>query len=52
MTVFGMGLWTPGAEFAHLRGRVAFDDFRLSSGVLSCPSWWSDGFPDWGVAAQ
>jgi dipeptidyl aminopeptidase/acylaminoacyl peptidase len=51
-TVFGMGLSTPAAEFNHQLGRVAFDDFRLNSGTLSCPSWWSDGFPDWGAARR
>lgn len=28
--------------FSGLHVRVAFDNFRLDSGELSCPSWWSD----------
>jgi TolB protein len=47
-TVYGMGLTAPGSTFQHVLGRVAFDDFRLNSGALSCPDWWSEGFPDWG----
>ena len=46
--VWGMGLWAPGSSFAHLDGSVAFDDFVLHSGELSCPSWWSDIWVDVG----
>lgn len=45
-TVFGMGLWAPGWSFAHQDGSVAYDNFQLSSGELSCPSWWVDLAPD------
>jgi hypothetical protein len=45
--VFAPQLSTPSSEFQHLTGRVAFDNFRLNSGGLVCPSWWSDGFPDY-----
>ena len=45
--VAGIGLQTPAASFGHLDARVAFDDFRLNSGQLSCPSWWDDSAPDW-----
>ena len=48
-TVYGMGLWAQ-SNFAHQLTRVAFDNFKLSSGALSCPGWWSDGHPDWGPA--
>lgn len=47
-TVYGMGLWAPGWQFTHQDGSVAFDDFRLNSGDLSCPSWWSDIWVDVG----
>lgn len=29
--------------------RVAFDNFRVNSGTIACPTWWSDEAPDWGV---
>jgi hypothetical protein len=29
-------------------GSVAYDNFRLNSGELSCPSWWSDIWVDVG----
>ncbi len=45
--VAGMGLSTPAAEFQHLTGTVAYDNFRLSSGELACPEWWSDFAGDW-----
>jgi hypothetical protein len=44
--VLGFGLWTPGDQFQHEDASVAYDNFRLNSGVLSCPSWWSDNFAD------
>jgi len=27
--------------------KVAFDNFRISSGQVTCPSWWGDDAPDW-----
>jgi hypothetical protein len=39
-------VYVPASEFLHLTGRVAFDDFRLTSGELTCPSWWSDSAAD------
>jgi len=44
--VYGLGLSAQGWDFAHLDGSVAFDNFRLNSGALSCPSWWQDFSPD------
>lgn len=46
-TVAAMGLWAPQNTFAHMDGLVAYDNFRLSSGVFTCPSWWDDAWPDW-----
>jgi hypothetical protein len=46
VTVYGMGLWAPAWSFAHHDGAVAYDNFRLNSGELSCPSWWLDAAPD------
>jgi hypothetical protein len=47
-TVYGMGLWAPGDQFQHQDGAVAYDDFRLNSGALTCPTWWQDFAPDIG----
>lgn len=44
--VYGMGLWADGSQFAHEDASVAFDDFRLSSGAVTCPDWWQDLAPD------
>jgi hypothetical protein len=44
--VLGLQLYVPASLFQHLTGRVAFDDFRLSSGELTCPTWWSDSAAD------
>lgn len=44
--VYGLGLSAQGWDFAHLDGSVAFDNFRLNSGTLTCPSWWQDYSPD------
>jgi hypothetical protein len=45
-TIYGLGLSVQGQHFAHLDGSVAYDNFRLNSGVLTCPSWWQDSAPD------
>lgn len=45
-TVYGMGLSATGDHFQHLDGSVAFDNFRLNAGALTCPSWWRDEAPD------
>lgn len=44
--VYGMGLSAQAADFGHMDGSVAFDNFKLSSGALTCPDWWSDAAPD------
>jgi WD40 repeat protein len=45
-TVYGVDLSASAAEFGHLDGSVAFDNFKLTSGTLRCPDWWNDFFPD------
>jgi hypothetical protein len=37
---------TQANTFGHQDGSVAFDNFRLSSGSLTCPSWWQDWAPN------
>lgn len=44
--VYGMGLSAQASDFGHMDGSVAFDNFTLSSGALTCPDWWQDMFPD------
>ena len=34
-------------RFAHEAVDVAWDNFRIGSGTLACPSWWADRSPDW-----
>jgi Tol biopolymer transport system component len=45
--VVGLGLQTPASSFGHRDASVAFDNFRLNGGQLSCPTWWDDDAPDW-----
>ena len=40
------GLSANGDTFGHQDGSVAYDNFRLNSGAVSCPSWWQDFAPD------
>ncbi len=35
-----------GDTFGHQDGSVAYDNFRLNSGAVTCPSWWQDWAPD------
>ena len=44
----GMGLSAQGDQFAHQDASVRYDTFRLNSGALACPTWWSD----WGASAS
>lgn len=34
-------------RFAHAEVRVAWDNYTISSGELTCPSWWVDLNPNW-----
>lgn len=44
--VYGSDLTATAAEFGHQDGKVAFDNFELTSGDLTCPDWWRDTFSD------
>jgi Tol biopolymer transport system component len=46
-----ISLFALAANFGHQDGSVAWDNFRINSGQLSCPSWWSDSWPDAGPDA-
>jgi hypothetical protein len=43
-----LGLFAQGNTFGHEDGSVAYDNFRLNSGAVTCPSWWQDFAPDAG----
>jgi len=45
--VLGLGLQTVPDQWAHQTVQVAYDNFRLNSGALSCPSRWRDNAPNW-----
>ena len=40
-------------RFAHQEVSVGWDDLRITSGTISCPStWWENDSPDWQAAAS
>lgn len=43
-----ISLFAQAATFGHEDGSVAWDNARVNSGVLSCPTWWNDSWPDSG----
>jgi WD40-like Beta Propeller Repeat len=45
--VIGLGLFALAGQWAHQTASVAYDNFRLNSGGLICPSWWTDNAPNW-----
>ena len=45
--VVGFGLATVPDQWGHQTAQVAYDNFHLNSGALSCPSWWTDNAPNW-----
>jgi Tol biopolymer transport system component len=47
-----ISLFAQAASFGHEDGSVAWDDVRINSGVLSCPTWWNDSWPDSGPSAN
>jgi dipeptidyl aminopeptidase/acylaminoacyl peptidase len=39
------------SNFSHQEVKVAWDNFRINSGSISCPTtWWEDNTPDWQAA--
>jgi Tol biopolymer transport system component len=34
-------------RFMHAEVKVAWDNFRINTGTVSCPIWWTDSSPDW-----
>ena len=37
--------------FPNTTVKVAYDNFRVSSGTITCPTWWTDNSPDWQTAS-
>lgn len=48
----GLSASSTDGQFSHEQVRVAFDNFRITSGHLRCPSWWDDSAPDWQPIAR
>ena len=46
-----INLFALAATFGHEDGSVAWDNFTINSGQLSCPAWWNDSWPDSGPVA-
>ena len=44
---FNLNVFSNAPQFSHPDVKVAYDNFRVNSGTLSCPSWWDDNAPDW-----
>jgi hypothetical protein len=42
-----LNVFSNAAQFSHPDVQVAYDNFRVSSGTFSCPTWWDDSAPDW-----
>jgi dipeptidyl aminopeptidase/acylaminoacyl peptidase len=41
-----VSLFAQAATFGHEDGSVAWDNLKITSGQLSCPTWWNDSWPD------
>jgi hypothetical protein len=42
-----LNVFSNAPQFSHPDVKVAYDNFQVSSGTFSCPSWWDDNAPDW-----
>ncbi len=51
--LFGIGASSGMGRFIHQEVKIAWDNFRISSGTISCPpASWEDDTPDWQAAPQ
>jgi Tol biopolymer transport system component len=41
-----ISLFAQAGTFGHQDGSVAWDNLKITSGRLSCPTWWNDSWPD------
>jgi hypothetical protein len=44
---FNLNVFTNAPQYSNGDVTVAYDNFRISDGTFSCPSWWDDNAPDW-----
>lgn len=42
-----LNMFSNALQFSHPDVKVAYDNFGVSSGTFSCPSWWHDNAPNW-----
>lgn len=42
-----LNVFSNAPQFSHADVKVAYDNFRIGGGTVSCPSWWDDNAPDW-----
>ncbi len=42
-----LSVFTNSFPFPDTTVKVAYDNFRLNSGAINCPTWWTDNSPDW-----
>ena len=40
-------VFTTAAPWSHAEVKIAFDNFSIDGGQLTCPLWWDDSAPDW-----
>jgi dipeptidyl aminopeptidase/acylaminoacyl peptidase len=42
-----LSVFTNTFPFPNTTVKVAYDNFRVNSGAITCPTWWTDNNPDW-----
>jgi len=42
-----LSVFTNSFPFPNTTVKVAYDNFRVNSGAITCPTWWTDTSPDW-----
>jgi dipeptidyl aminopeptidase/acylaminoacyl peptidase len=45
-------IFTNAAPWSHPDVKVAFDNFLIDGGQITCPTWWDDSAPDWQTLAK
>jgi hypothetical protein len=42
-----LNVFSNAAPGTHGDVKIAYDNFRITTGTFSCPTWWGDNAPDW-----
>ncbi|HST17376.1 MAG TPA: hypothetical protein VLK36_06880 [Gaiellaceae bacterium] len=42
-----LSVFTNTFPFPNTTVKLAYDNFRINTGAINCPSWWTDSWPDW-----